>query len=68
LTIWPDSTGQKRIILAVTEIISIVKGREHPPAKKSVPFSNATVSRRIDEIGMDVEEQGELLRKKNFSI
>ncbi|GFS74687.1 SCAN domain-containing protein 3 [Trichonephila clavipes] len=65
----PHTIAEELILPAAIEIIETMFGDNFAKKLQSIPLSNDTVSRRIDDIAEDVEEQlfGKL-RDKLFSI
>ena len=53
----PHNIGETLILPAITEVISTVMPQSDPEIVRSIPLSNDTVSRRIDEMTIDVENQ-----------
>ena len=65
----PHNIGETLILPAITEVISTVMHQSAPEIVRSIPLSNDTVSRRIDEMAIDVENQLiEILRVIEFSL
>ncbi|KAL0197551.1 hypothetical protein M9458_006091, partial [Cirrhinus mrigala] len=61
--------GEKLVILVIKEVISTVMERDPTQVLKSIPLSNDTVARRINEMGADTEEQlCAILRDSPFSL
>ncbi|GFV14558.1 protein FAM200A [Trichonephila clavipes] len=65
----PHTIAEELILPAAIEIVETVFGDNFAKELQSIPLSNDTVSRRIDDIAEDVEQQifGKL-RDKLFSI
>ncbi|GFT51954.1 SCAN domain-containing protein 3 [Trichonephila clavipes] len=65
----PHTIAEKLILPAAIEIVETMFGDNFAKELQSIPLSNDTVSRRIDDIAEDVEQQlfGKL-RDKLFSI
>ncbi|GFY23203.1 protein FAM200A [Trichonephila clavipes] len=65
----PHTIAEELILPAAIEIVEIMFGDNFAKELQSIPLSNDTVSRRIDDIAEDVEQQlfGKL-RDKLFSI
>ncbi|XDV20634.1 hypothetical protein PO909_025934 [Leuciscus waleckii] len=53
----PFTIGEKLVLPAIKEVISTVMERDPTQVLKSIPLSNDTVARRINEMGADTEEQ-----------
>ena len=53
----PHTIGEKLILPCVKEVIETVMCQSSTPVLSTVPLSNDTVQRRIDEMGDDVESQ-----------
>ena len=53
----PHTIGEKFILPCVKEVIETVMCQSSTPVLSTVPLSNDTVQRRIDEMGDDVESQ-----------
>lgn len=65
----PFTIGEKLVLPAIKEVISTVMERDPTQVLKSIPLSNDTVARRIDEMGADTEEQlCAILRDSPFSL
>ncbi|XP_010775064.1 zinc finger BED domain-containing protein 5-like, partial [Notothenia coriiceps] len=65
----PFTIGEKLVLPAIKEVISTVMERDPTQVLKSIPLSNDTVARRIDEMGADTEEQlCAILRETPFSL
>ena len=63
-TIW-----EKLLLPAISEVISTVLHKSLSSIIKSIPFSNDTVQRRIDEMAKDTTEfLYEILRNTDFSL
>lgn len=61
--------GEKLVLPSIKEAISTVMERDPTQVLKSIPLSNDTVARRIDEMGADTEEQlCAILRETPFSL
>ncbi|RXN05228.1 SCAN domain-containing [Labeo rohita] len=61
--------GEKLVIPVIKEVISTVMERDPTQVLKSIPLSNDTVARRINEMGADTEEQlCAILRDSPFSL
>ncbi|GFW34418.1 protein FAM200A [Trichonephila clavipes] len=65
----PHNIAEELILPAAIEIVETMFGDNFAKELQSIPLSNDTVSRRIDDIAEDVEQQlfGKL-RDKLFSI
>ncbi|GFW08902.1 SCAN domain-containing protein 3 [Trichonephila clavipes] len=65
----PHTIAEELILPAAIEIVETMFGDNFAKELQSIPLSNDTVSRRIDDIAEDVEQQlfGKL-RDKLFSI
>ena len=65
----PHTIGEKLILPAISEPISTVMHQDASIVVKSIPLSNNSVSRRINEMALDVEEQlCELLQTTEFAL
>ncbi len=65
----PFTVEENLIIPPVKEVISTVMERDPTQVVKALPLSNDTVSRRINEMGADSEEQlCAILRDTQFSL
>ncbi|XP_029281523.1 SCAN domain-containing protein 3-like isoform X2 [Cottoperca gobio] len=65
----PFTIGEKLVLPAIKEVISTVMERDPTHVLKSLPLSNDTVARRINEMGADTEEQlCVILQDSYFSI
>ncbi|XP_029296292.1 protein ZBED8-like [Cottoperca gobio] len=65
----PFTIREKLVLPAIKEVISTVMERDPTQVLKSLPLSNDTVARRINEMGADTEEQlCVILRDSYFSI
>lgn len=66
----PHTIGEKLILPAVEEVLRTVVHHDSPTTViKSIPLSNNTVQRRIDEMGGDVEEiLCEKLKTEQFGL
>ena len=53
----PHTIGEKLILPCVKEVIETVMCQSSTPVLSTIPLSNDTVQRRIDEMGDDVESQ-----------
>ena len=53
----PHSIGETLILPAISEVISTVMNKNSAEILRSIPLSNDTVAKRIDEITSDVEIQ-----------
>jgi len=53
----PHNIGENLIVPAVKDIIRVMFGEEHVKKVESIPLSNNTVKRRIDEMSNNVENQ-----------
>ena len=53
----PHSIGEMLIKPAISEVIKTVLDQDPTQVLSAIPLSNNTVSRRIDEMGRDVENQ-----------
>ena len=53
----PHTIGEKLILPAIKEVISTVMHQDASSVVRSIPLSNNSVSRRIDELAKDVEQQ-----------
>ncbi|XP_071394012.1 zinc finger BED domain-containing protein 5-like [Centroberyx affinis] len=61
--------GEKLVLPAIKEVISTVMERDPTQVLKSIPLSNDTVARRINEMAADTEEQlCAILRDSPFSL
>ncbi|KFD48456.1 hypothetical protein M514_10674 [Trichuris suis] len=60
--------GESLILPAVSTIISAMTTINARGILQSIPLSNSTVSRRIDEMAEDIEEQLLLVMSKKFSL
>ncbi|GFX82814.1 SCAN domain-containing protein 3 [Trichonephila clavipes] len=65
----PHTTAEELILPAAIEIVETMFGDNFAKELQSIPLSNGTVSRQIDDLAGDVEQQlfGKL-RDKLFSI
>ena len=65
----PFNVGESLVVPALKEIISTVMERDPAPVLRTVPLSDTTVKRRIDEMGTNIEDQlCEILRNTSFSL
>lgn len=65
----PFTVGEKLVLPAIKEVISTVMERDPTQVLNSIPLSNDTVARRINEMGADTEEQlCAILRDSPFTI
>lgn len=66
----PNTVGEKAVLPAIEIVLKDVLHHKNPAAVlKSIPLSNDTVRRRIDEMGTDVEKQlVKILQCNKFSI
>ena len=65
----PHSIGETLTLPAITEVISTVKNKNAAEIIRSIPLSNDTVARRIDEMANDVEIQLiQILQTTEFSL
>ena len=65
----PHSIGEMLIKPAISEVIKTVLDQDPTQVLSAIPLSNNTVSRRIDEMGRDVENQlCHELRNTKFSL
>ena len=62
----PHSIGETLILPAITEVISTVMNPNAAEIIRSIPLSNDTVARGIDEMANDVEIQ--ILQTTEFSL
>ena len=53
----PHTIGKKLILPAIREFISTVMHQDASSVVRSIPLSNNSVARRIDELAIDVEQQ-----------
>jgi hypothetical protein len=53
----PHTIGENLIIPAVIDIFRVMFGEEYSKKVQSIPLSNTTVRRRIDEMSENVENQ-----------
>ena len=53
----PFNVRESLVVLAPKEIISTVMERDPAPILRTVPLSDTTVKRRIDEMGTNIEDQ-----------
>lgn len=66
---YPHTVGEKLILPAVQEIIKTVMKMDPNPVLRSIPLSNNTVQRRIDEMAEDLKKSLIFeLRSCNFSV
>ena len=64
----PHTIGEK-LILPASEAISTVMHQDASSVVKSIPLSNNSVSRRIDEMALNVEHQlCEMLQTTEFAL
>ena len=65
----PFNVGESLVAPAVKEIISTVMEKDPTPVLRAVPLSDTTVTRRINEMGTNIEDQlCEILRNTSFSL
>ena len=65
----PHSIGETLILPAISEVISTVMNQNAAEILRSIPLSNDTVARRIDEMASDVEIQLiHILQTTEFSL
>ncbi|KAM3833924.1 zinc finger BED domain-containing protein 5-like [Diretmus argenteus] len=65
----PFTVGENLVLPSIKEAISTVMERDPTQVVKSIPLSNDTVARRINEMGTDTEEQlCAILRESPFSL
>ena len=65
----PFNVGESLVAPAVKEIISTVIEKDPTPVLRAVPLSDTTVTRRINEMGTNIEDQlCEILRNTSFSL
>lgn len=66
---FPHSTGERIIKPAFEILLGTMLGQESTAVLNSIPLSNDTIRRRIDELSSDIEIQlVEKLKKKKFSV
>ncbi|KAI6650135.1 SCAN domain-containing protein 3-like [Oopsacas minuta] len=53
----PHTIGEKLILPAIREVISTVMHQDASSVVRSIPLSNNSVSRRIEDLAIDVEQQ-----------
>ena len=53
----PFNVGESLVAPAVKEIISTVMEKDPTPVLRAVPLSDTTVTRRINEMGTNIEDQ-----------
>ena len=65
----PHTIGEMLILPAISEAISTVMHQDASSVVKSIPLSNNSVSRRIDEMALNVEQQlCEVLQTTEFAL
>ena len=65
----PHTIGEKLILPAIREVISTVMHQDESSVVRSIPLSNNSVSRRIDELALDVEQQlCQVLQTTEFAL
>ena len=65
----PHTIGEKLILPSISEAISTVMHQDASSVVKSIPLSNNSVSRRIDEMALNVEQQlCEILQTTEFAL
>ena len=65
----PHTIGEKLILPAIRVVISTVMHQDASSVVRSIPLSNNSVSRRIDELAVDVEQQlCQVLQTTEFAL